>query len=400
MGKIRNALGRVLPFIPPGTTRSAYVRGSIRRRLQSFDNRVINAVGDLESASGVVAALLGAQVADLVGTGVRPTLNTGTDALDDRLMVLWESWGEDAEVTGLAFDDAIALAVRGWLRDGEAFLILTNSGRVQVLGAADLPATPDTQGVECDAAGRPVAYHFRPGMDTIRVEAASVLHLAHRTHPRQLRGVSPLLPALGKIQDLEDYDRAEQAAAKAAAKVAYVIRSEAAAPVLPRDDDGNLDDDLPDGMAFDRLLPGESVEVVNATRPNSELPAYRAALLRSIAATAGADYSSVSREAQGSFSASRSISVISNRDADFRFALLQRQVLRPLWRWLAAGWQERGQVALTEGARYPAMRPTWIRRGRPDWVDPLRMASAMEKMLSAELATKEELRQHFSGFGQ
>ena len=257
MGKIQNSLGRVLPFLGRSRKKDLVLRGAVNRRLQRpYDNRVVGVVGDLDSHNDVVASILTSLTGDLIGTGIRPSFDTGVAALDQRLARLWEAWAEEAEVTGLAFDDAMNIAIRGWIINGEAFVILTESGRIQILGSDDLPTSPINDGIECDSTGRPIAYHFRPGMETIRVPAELVLHLAHRTTPRQLRGVSPLLPVLGKIQDLAEYDAAEQAAAKMAAKVSIIVKT-TDSEGFDRDSEGGLED-LPDGMAYDRLQPGES----------------------------------------------------------------------------------------------------------------------------------------------
>ena len=395
-----NAFGRVLPFIPRGSTKKDFVRGSIKRRLEPYDNRIVGVAGDLESGSDVIASILNSQIGDLVGTGINPSIDTGEAMLDRRLGRLWAAWGEDCEATGLTWADAITLACRLWLRDGEAFILTPASGRIQVLNAADLPATPGSQGIDVDPAGRPLSYHFRPGMDEVRVDARDVLHLAHRVNPRQLRGISPLLPALKKIADLQAYDDAEQEAASAAAKVAFVIKSEAGDEFIERDEDGYVSEELPNGLAFDRLFPGESVETIKAHRPNAELSNYRAAVLRAITASTGADYCAVSRDSPGSFSAARHLSVIASRDADARYSQLRRQVLDPLWRWLVEGWARAGQVALTESTRWQAMHPAWRRAGRPDWIDPLKMANAMKVLKESGFAEIDELRQHFSAFGQ
>ena len=402
MGRIKNAIGRLFTPIPFGSTRKAYVRGSIARRQVPFDNRILPGAGDIDSGSDVIAALVSAQVADLVGTGVRPTLDTGSDALNERLMLLFEAWGRDAEVSGLTWDDTIALACRLWLRDGEAFVVFTTSGRVQLLGAADLPATAGNEGVEVDAGGRPVAYHFQPGLEAFRVDAGSVLHLAHRTNPRQLRGISPLLPALAKIQDLAEYDQAEQAAAKAAAKVVYMIRSESGRPAMKRGVDGNIPDDTSSGIVFDRLRPGESVETIKAHRPNAELSNYRAAILRAIAATTGADYCAISRDSPGSFSAARHLTVLAERDADARHAQLRRQILEPLWRWLVMGWSQSGQIALTDATRERALSPkNFPRLGQASWIDPSKQASAAATLLDSGIyEDASELRRHFASFSQ
>ena len=140
--------------------------------------------------------------------------------------------------------------------------------------------------------------------------------------------------------------------------------------------------------------------MLKAHRPNAELSNYRAAILRAIFAALGVDIVAASRSAQSSYSASRSLATASSRDQDQKYQQIKRQLLSKILRWLVDGWRRAGLVALTEETRWAALHPDWRRSGRPDHIDPSRMASAMATMLDAGLATKDELRQHFSGFGQ
>ena len=59
------------------------------------------------------------------------------------------------------------------------------------------------------------------------------------------------------------------------------------------------------GMIFDSLLPGESVEILDANRPNSALIDFRSAMLKMVAAGAGSSYSSIARDYDGTYSSQR-----------------------------------------------------------------------------------------------
>ena len=403
MGKIKAAIGR-LPFIPWGSNKKDFVQGSVRRRLEQPINRnMLGLGGDLEANSDVIAALLNSQVASLCGDGVAPVLDTGDERLDERLMRLFEVWSDQAELSGLTFDDAIKLCVRLWIRDGGSLILLDPSGRIQLLGYDDIADIPDSKGIEVDSAAKPVAYHFKAGvMESVRVPAESVLHIATRVRQRQVRGQSMLWPSYQKVIDLQAYDTAEMESSAAAAKTAFVVRSENATPVMPRNQAGNLDSEaMPSGIIFDRLRPGESVEVISATRPNPELSNYRAAILRAIAAATQSSYSSIARESAGSFSSARHLTVLEERDHAVLHSQLVRTILNPLWRFLVTGWSRSGQVALTEATRYRALRPKrWPNTGVPAWIDPSKQADAAVKLQKAGIFESSELRTHFSGFSQ
>lgn len=254
---------------------------------------------------------------------------------------LWDEWWDVPEVTGTHdYGMCQQLLARSCFRDGDSFyqdLI----GPVQYLEhgtsvpysiemlEADLvplefndPARNISQGVECNAWGKPIAYHVfkrHPGDPTgIRTEtkrvSAEFMHsiaLVKRLH--QVRGLSVFASAMSRFEDVKDYEESERIAAKVAASMTFQIKK-GSGEAYAGDLGGNalIQDGVPvrelrlaPGAIFDDLLPGESIESLGTDRPNPNAATWRKEQLRAAAGGIGVSYSSLSLDYNGTYSAQR-----------------------------------------------------------------------------------------------
>lgn len=202
------------------------------------------------------AGLIRTLVADTVGTGPRLEMQTPDAALNEGVQDLWRCWAAAA-------DWALTMRVLVGVRyvAGECFGVFRDSKRLDRLG---LPVSLDLRliepdqvadpfasylfrqtgddGIECDADGEVSSYRIlkahpgdlRAGLaftaaDSIR--AADVLHWFQPERPGQLRGTTPLEPALPIFAQLRRFTAATLTAAEFAAMLAGVLYSD-----LPADD--------------------------------------------------------------------------------------------------------------------------------------------------------------------
>lgn len=180
----------------------------------------------------------------IVGTGIEPRAidargSRRSTALQTKADALWAAWSKRgvADVEGQHTLQALCgVAARAWVESGEVFVrrifdptVTPVPLRLQVLEADMLDDTivghrseggnRIEQGIELDAKGRRVAYHFRtshPGetnlsasASTIRVPASDVIHLFLPLRPGQLRGVPFLAPVMAMKRDLADFEEFE-----------------------------------------------------------------------------------------------------------------------------------------------------------------------------------------------
>lgn len=353
------------------------------------------------------------------GIGIEPQpRSVSGEILDDlarQLLELWRDWCRYPEVTYQhSWASAQRLAARTWLRDGECFAQILQ-GPVATLDHRsivplsieliepdmvptenDLPLADRDGGIIRNAWGQPVSYRifkvhpgdtfaWRTRDDLKTVPAERMLHLRLVDRIGQNRGVSALASVITRLEDLKDYEESERVAAKIAASMAGFIKKGAPDLYNPvtLDDDGTpapRELRFRPGMIFDDLLPGEEIGTIDTSRPNVNLQSYRDGQLRAVAAGAGASYSSVSRNYNGTYSAQRQELV----EQWVHYAALAEtfvgQFVRPVWERFVA------LAVLTRAIEIPAeIDPQslddalFIGQTMP-WIDPLKEASANETL--------------------
>lgn len=283
-------------------------------------------------------------------------------------------------------------------------------------------------GVEKDADGRPVAYHFReahPG-DLLMGGAAKayrwervarrqpwgrpqVLHLYSKDRPGQTRGVSKLIAALARFKGLARYAEAELGNAVMNALFAATITSgfdpavaeqhltasatqshhalreafyEAAQPTLR-------------GVRLQHLFPGDELKFLTTGREAAGFAAFTQTFLRSIASGLGITYEQLAGDwSQVNYSSARAAlvevwrGILKARD---RVAMM---IATPTLMAVLEDAIDGGQTSLPPGVddlyAAPAtwLRVSWIGPAR-GWVDPVKEAQAALMRIEAGLSNFE-----------
>lgn len=228
------------------------------------------------------------------------TMDTG---LNERVERAWRRWAKQPTVDGqMTFNDLCEQAVSTWCRDGEVIWEIVVNGKYRD-GVAINPIEADLldetlngeypktgneirMGVEIDAYGRPVAYHFlhvhpgdltwfsrKPESRHRRVPAERVIHMFIRLRPGQSRGEPPAVTTINSVKMLDGYREAEVTNRRVAAAMMGFFRrdlpkaeniSELADQVSPDEEHFEVDvvpgtfKQLPDGMAFETFNPSGS----------------------------------------------------------------------------------------------------------------------------------------------
>ena len=344
------------------------------------------------------------------------------------LRAAYRDWCRNPEVTHrLRWPLAQRMMAYTWLRDGEAFAQELVGAVPYLDHGSKVPYSlelfePDfvpldlhdagnsiRQGIQTNAWGKPTNFYVfkkdpREGgswltaSDMKAVPAARMLHLGTFDRLHQLRGVSEFASVITRVEDLKDYEESERIAAKIAASLtAYVKRtgdSEVAAPATESDAAGNpvpRSLSFQPGMIIDDLRNGEEIGLIDSSRPNPNLVAWRGGQLRAFAAGIGASYSSVSRNYDGTYSAQRQELV----EQHVHYATLTDEfvgmVVQPVWERFV-------QVAALSGV---VPMPADVVPGTEDdclfvgqsmpWIDPLKEANAYEKLAQAGFISEPEV---------
>ena len=252
---------------------SPVVRRTIRNRARYERNN-----------NSYLAGISSTLASDLIGTGPRLQMASGSDDLDRQIERAFFDWTWSIDLAGKLRTMREALVT-----DGEAFALMISNPRlmgVQLdirLVEAEMVATPTelmrstitpegntVDGLEFDEVGNVVAYqvlNFHPGsnyrvnnLQYQRVPASQMVHWFRPARPGQHRGVAEVAPALRLFGQLRRYTEAVCAAAETAADFAGFLRTNSpAAEVDEVDAFAEMEIQkramvtLPDGWTFEQL---------------------------------------------------------------------------------------------------------------------------------------------------
>lgn len=375
----------------------------------------------------------------MVGTGILPRAisDTGSrrsDRLQKQADAAWRAWCKagvadlEGQHTLYALTWVIAVA---WLRDGEVFLrrrwdpkAFPVPARVELLEADMLDEAKSynvgaggriVQGIELDANGRRVAYHFRTvhpgessfglsgigfGYDSVRVDAVDVIHLFLPLRPRQLRGLPFMAPVMITIRDLGDFEGYELIRKKTETLVAAFVTPpaiESAFPALQTDSQGKEIALVPSVLNSNNelvgdLRPGAVLTVENGGDVRFNTPqiaanydTYKKAMLQSIAVGVDMTYEDLTGDLSSvNYSSYRAGRIQFNAHIDaLQWLFFVPVVMDRLWDWCQEA------AYLTSQVGKPMVPVEWATPKRLS-VDPLKDAQADQAEIRAGLALRED----------
>lgn len=401
---------------------------------------------DLDRNDGIASGAIQTIVDNVAGTGFRLSARPNyvalgkpkswADGWSRATEALFYSWYWSTEChagDSLTGDQITSIMLRGSLTNGESLALplwLPERGdwatKIQLVEAdrlsqpAGRPATAAMRGgIEFDAFGAPIAYHFskrHPGdhlgdggglQEWERVPRRTdfgrlrVLHVFDPERPEQSRGVPILAAVLPEFKQAGRYAKAELDAAVANALIAAIIETpldpvEVAEmlkdPKSPYLDGWSKHSVTMGSSLVAKLYPGEKLNSFNPGRPATSFDPFMSAVYRRIGVRLGLSQELLLRDfTKSNYSSARA-------------ALLE------CWRsfnrrrdWLGTTWLDRIYALWLEEAvnagrvdapdfyanRAAYQRCRWIGPGR-GWVDPVKEAQAAQIRIDAGLSTYED----------
>lgn len=371
----------------------------------------------LEQNYDIALGVLNTLVTNTVGAngiGVEPQPRAADGSIDielaEKILTLWKDWGRVPEVTRQHdWPAAQRVLARTWLRDGEVFsqllpgtIAYLDHGTqvplsIEMLEADYVPldkysSQPSVvQGIELNAWGAATGYHVYKSnpvdsaspaslIQTKRIPAQGMLHLAMRHRIRQLRGVSVFASVMNRFDDLKDYEESERIAAKVAASMAAFIKKGS-----PDEYSSELNAtpramQFRPGIIFDDLRPGEEIGTIDTNRPNPNLETYRSGQIKAVAAGTGPSYSSIARTYDGTYSAQRQELV----ESWGAYAVLAQEftsrIVRPIYEQFVALAVASGQLRVPRGLRPGTLDDAEYIGTQMPWIDPLKEVESQERM--------------------
>ena len=397
---------------------------NINSLVASGGPRLLARSRELVVTNGYAANACEAFASNMIGDGIKPSSLIADAALRDSVQQLWLAWTDEADADGLTdFYGLQAMVAREMFVAGECFVRMrprrTEDGllvpmQLQLLQSEMLPFEKTETaangnrircGIEFDAIGRRVAYHFRrrhPGdstdqgaviPETVRVPAADVLHIYRPIDAGQIRGLPHVAPAMVRLFLLDQYDDAELDRKKTAAMFAgFITKTAPEDPMMGEaeaDLDGTVIASLEPGT-MQVLLPGEDVKFSSPADVGGGYEAFQYRTLLSVSASLGLPYHLVTGDVrQANYSSLRAELVeFRRRIGQLQHGVMAHQLCRPIWRrWL--------ETAVLSGALdigNPAVaRPVqWI-PPRWDWVDPLKDIQAQVLAMEAGITSRRKV---------
>jgi lambda family phage portal protein len=381
----------------------------------------------LEESSDLVDGLITTLVNNVVGKdgiGVEPMPLNYAGEVDEsfarQLLDGFSEWSLKCESTGqFSRPEIERLVCRTWLRDGECLgeqLLGNVPGfkhpnkdvpfSLQVMEPDFLPfdlTRPDdliVQGIERNQWGQPQNYHVylsHPGdmgsfnMKTRAISSERMLHIKLVKRLHQGRGVSVLASSLSRISGLDNYEESELVAARIAAAMAFYIKKG-----LPEDYEefnGNPRQHLPisPGTIFDDLKPGEDVGTIESKRPNSLMQKFRDTMVRAICSATGANFSTVAKQYDGTYSSQRQELVESYLSYGVLSNAFIAQWSRPVYRrWVQMAIMS-GQVQVPYDVDQRTIFLAYYQPPVMPWIDPAKEANGHTTIVAGGFGTESEV---------
>lgn len=344
--------------------------------------------------------------AQIVGTGIVPSWKAVRAAmLKKDLAQGFLRWTDEADAEGLTdFYGLQRRAARELFIAGEVFFRLRarrpEDGlsvplQLQMLASEMLPVEDNRvlpnghevrQGIEFDAIGRRVAYHFwrvhpddstalrriPDGTRQTRVPAEQVLHMMDPVEAGQLRGLSRLAPAIVPAWMIDLYDDAELERKRVAAYYTVFHKTpldgDAATQGAEDHGDGTGTQEMAPGAQI-VLPPGHEVQIAGPTDVGGSYEAFQYRNLLRLAAGIGVPYTALTGDmVRSNYSNERAAELKFRRRAEalqhsvFVFLLCRPVVLA----WLRAA----GMAGAVKGLTPAKLVTDWARLSHVAWTPP------------------------------
>ncbi|WP_053982274.1 phage portal protein, partial [Marinagarivorans algicola] len=257
-----------------------------------------------------------------------------------------------------------------------------------------------SQGIERNQWGQAQAFHvyeYHPGGDhfkslkTRRVAADRMQHIKLVKRLNQARGVSILASCMGRLSGLQNYEESELVAARIAAAMAFYIKKGMPDDFEEGGGEKRRSFPISPGTIFDDLKPGEDVGTIESKRPSALLQPFRDSMVRMICSAVGANFSSVSKQYDGTYSSQRQELVESYVSYGVLTNTFIAQWSRPVYRRYV-------QMAMMTGAiKVPAdvdTRTVLLAYYQPPvmpWIDPKKEAEGFERIVAGGFGTEAEV---------
>ncbi|RVH56272.1 phage portal protein [Sinorhizobium meliloti] len=429
------------PFRLMGTANPSFEGAGRGRRLRNFFaprvhiNKAIERAGPtliararwLYENDGYCGNAVEQWASDAVGDGIKPRPKIKDKKLKAALVDLFWRWTEEADADGMTdYYGLQAKAAREAYLAGECFF------RIRARRPGDMHTVPfqlqfhDAEmldhsyserlsngnfvraGIEFDAIGRRVAYHFwrwhpnddvpmgaTNGRERVRVPAEEVIHVIESRQGSQVRGVPRVARVLVKIFGLEMYDDAELERKKTAALFTAFLIGRGENPITDdedEDEDGNIVAGMEPGATID-LGDDKDIKFAQPADVGGSYEPFQYRNLLKISAGLGIPYAYLTGDVtKGNFSNVRTdIIRYRRRVSQWQNHVLIFQLCRAVWVQFVERAYMAGLIDLPGYDKDPT--PYWAAEHLPprqEWIDPAKDVKAEKEAMDAGLKSRTQ----------
>lgn len=438
-----NRLDRAIAAVSP---RWAYKRAAWRRGMAVFDSGSVDRLSlnwnpqsgwdeqrvrmereriraraqDMERNGDIGKAILAAFQRGVIGEGLALQSKAEGGAADT-ITRLWREWtkAENCDVTAAQdFTEQLETILTRRIVDGGIFVIKVYTEdkrfpfKLQLRTVDELDTTLSTtikpvdgneiiDGVEINAHGKHVAYHFKKYKGTfqlqgeaVRIPAEDVIFWHHKSDPRQVREISELATALNRVKDVNEFLEAVNIKERVLACLSVFIKK-----ALPSGISGRMSNVLKpaegryDGMSLEpgmigELNPGDEVQTVIPSGQSSNTAQHVTTMLRLIGASVGLSYEAISRDLGNVTYSSARQGVVEDRKTYKRYIRsLVNRVLTPIFHEFVESQILVSALPVPPKADIESIaKHAWIPSGSA-WIDPTREVAANKVALETSQTT-------------
>lgn len=339
---------------------------------------------------------------------------TGDDGLNKKIeeLIAWWSRPKNCDIAGRhSLGRMVRLAEMRRIIDGDIFFLKLSSGHVQAIEGdrvrfptrgpfGTLDRKRFTHGVELDSRGRTkslVVCKRVGGQFVLDRVLNARWTITHSWYDRldQVRGVSPMAPAINTYRDLYEGLDYHLAKMKVAAMFGLAIYREGYGSIGDVTGSGADADSEPYNVDFGAgpqlldLDPGDRAEFLEAKTPPAESREFTAVMIGLGLKALDIPFSFYD-EAYTNYSGARQAMLLYELSAGQKRDDVRGGVLDNLTRWRLGKFIADGVLVLPGQLTLPEIKYEWVARGLP-WIDPLKEVAADVKAVDAGLTSRQRV---------
>lgn len=353
----------------------------------------------LSANNAIMDNIDNAIINNVVGNGIHLQSITGKQKYDDTVeeeFKIWATNPKNCDATGrFTFYDMQRMILKSRMVDGEIYIykrVTTDGLKLQLIEADAVDTGRNDGGIELDAAGIPVMYHFKDIKgNPFSIKAEYIINYFIADRPSQVRGISEYKQAILDLKNFSAFQSASIQGARARANIAYAVKQNGKGNPF----EANLDNKIQtiNGVSVLYMGKGEEISKLDPDSVATDYVQFSENTIRLIATARKLSYELSFRDySKVNFASSRASLL-----QDFkRFDAEQEHFVNYILNDIFTTWLEIsalvGTVKASGITKAPDkwIKPKWIMPKR-DLVDPLKEITAIEKKIKLNLTCETDV---------